>query len=231
MIEGGYILQPRKFCESSVSGMPPVTREVWLYLLRKVNYYDNSRTNIKRGSGFFTYSDIINDLCWYAGYRKITYKKNDIAKSLRRLRESTAIATTKETRGIIVTICNFELYQDPKNYESTNESTTKAPRKHQSENSIHKEEYNKNKKNKKNKTLSVPLKGGSFFVPSCQDIEGWVSAYPDVDVEGELKKLISWNTSNARKRKTASGIKKHINFWLSGKNKKATGDMFGKCNF
>ncbi len=126
MIPGGYILQPRKFDESESSNFPPCTREVWLYLLRNVNHKDNGK--LSRGVGFFSISGIRDVLCWYVGFCKKTYSKDQVVKALRRLRDSTMIATTKTTRGFIVTICNYDFYQDPKNYEDTNDGTMKASR-------------------------------------------------------------------------------------------------------
>jgi len=126
MIEGGYILQPRVFDESYSSKMPPVARELWMYLLRKVSH--KPYKNLKRGEGFFSLADIQNDMSWYVGYRKMTYSKPQLTKSLRRLREGNMIATTKATRGVLVSICNYEYYQDPKNYEGNDEGSTKKPR-------------------------------------------------------------------------------------------------------
>ena len=124
MINGGYILQPRIFDESEASKLHPVARELWFYLIRKVNHKDNSK--FKRGQGFFRYKDIQDGLSWAIGFRKETYSKTQIYKALRRLNESRMTTTTKTTRGIVITICNYEIYQNPKNYEDYNERTTKT---------------------------------------------------------------------------------------------------------
>src|SRR6056297_1006810 len=128
-IPGGYILQPRKVDESEIMHDPPVVRELWFYLLRKVNHKDNGK--FMRGQGFFRFEDIQNDLCWFAGYRKMKYSKPQLTKSLRRLRERNMIETAKATRGIHVTILNYNYYQNPKNYESNNEEIAKETRKQQ----------------------------------------------------------------------------------------------------
>lgn len=127
MIKGGYILQPRSIDGSETANMPPVTRELWLYLLRKVNHSDGPQ--FKRGSNFFALSDIQEDLCWYAGYRKMVYSKPQLTKSLRRLNERNMTATTKATRGVVVTIRNYDYYQDPANYGGNGGGLTKEPRK------------------------------------------------------------------------------------------------------
>jgi len=143
MINGGYILQPRIFGESDASKMPPVTRELWFYLLRRVNHKDNGK--YKRGHGFFCLNDIQQDLSWHVGYRKEVYSKPQLTKSLRRLRDDNMIATTKATRGVYVTICNYGYYQDPKNYEGNDEGSTKETRRKSSGHT-----KNKNVKNEKN---------------------------------------------------------------------------------
>jgi len=105
---------------------PPVVRELWLYLLRKVNWKDNGR--LLRGSGFFQFDQVQKDLCWYVGYRKMTYSKPQLTKALRRLREERMIETTKETRGVIVTVLNYAIYQDFENCEGNDEGKAKETR-------------------------------------------------------------------------------------------------------
>ncbi len=149
MIKGGYILQPRKIDESQVSKMPPVTRELWLYLLRKVNHKDNGR--FKRGQGFFNLTDVQNDLAWHVGYRIERYSKPQLTKSLRRLHEGNMIETMKATRGIIITICNYDIYQNPENYEGNNEGNTKETRRKSSGHTKNKNDKEcKNDKKKRN---------------------------------------------------------------------------------
>ena len=153
MIKGGYILQPRIIDDSDVMSMPPVTREIWYYILRNVNH--NEYKGIDRGCGFFQYNEIQNALCWYVGYRKEMYSKSQIAKSLRRLSESNMIETTKEIRGILVTVCKYAFYQDPKNYEGNDEETTKETRRKSGGHTINKNVKNdNNEKNEKNNNIS-----------------------------------------------------------------------------
>jgi hypothetical protein len=126
LIDGGYILQPRKIDDSEIMHAPPVVRELWLYLLRKVNWKDNCK--YMRGQGFFQLETIQKDLGWFVGYRRMVYSKPQLTKALRRLREGNMIATTKETRGVFVSVCKYEFYQDKKNYEGNDEETTKEQR-------------------------------------------------------------------------------------------------------
>jgi hypothetical protein len=65
--------------------------------------------------------------------------------------------------------------------------------------------------------ISIPLKDGTLFDISQEDIDEWQDAFPGVDVLQELKRIRMWNKDNPQKRKTPRGIRKHINTWLSGK--------------
>lgn len=123
-IKGGYILQPRSIDESDVSRFPPHVREIWLYLLRKANHAEAlvSGTLIKRGQLMTSYKEIIDDLSWSVGYRKMTYKKHHCETATKLLTKHEMITTTKTTRGFIVTICKYDYYQDPKNYETDSET-------------------------------------------------------------------------------------------------------------
>jgi hypothetical protein len=159
MIRGGYILQPRTIDNSETAQFPPVTRELWAYLLRNVNHAKNERLNIDRGQGFFRLSDIQDDLKWFSGYRKNTYSKPQLTKSLRRLRESLMIETAKETRGLLITICNYDYYQNPENYEGNDERNAKEMRKKSKGHTI-----NKNDKNDKNDNTDKPFRALDFLV-------------------------------------------------------------------
>ena len=123
-IKGGYILQPRSIDESEVKRFAPHIRELWLYLLRKANFSPQPFSDkiIKRGQLYTSYTDIIEDLSWYIGFRKKTYQKHHIETAMKRLVKAGMITTMKTTRGMIVTICKYGFYQDPKNYDNHNET-------------------------------------------------------------------------------------------------------------
>ena len=150
MIKGGYILQPRKIDESLISTCPPHVREIWLYLLRKANHED-SKKKLQRGQLLVEYSQIISDLSWKVGYRTESYKKHHCETAMKLLKKLHMITTTKTTRGMIVTISNYEYYQNPKNYESRNETYNETTMKPQSTDTIDKNIRIKELKNDKNK--------------------------------------------------------------------------------
>lgn len=147
LIKGGYYIKARKIQESKIAHFPPHVREIWDWLLKECNHKPkmSSGRMIERGQCVRTYKDIQNGLHWMVGWRKQTYSKWDCEKAMKVLREATMITTEKTTRGMIITVMNYDYYQNPKNYESHEETDTKATRKPQSTDTI-----NKNEKNEKN---------------------------------------------------------------------------------
>lgn len=159
MIEGGYVLQPRCFDRSDASHFPPVTRELWFYLLRNANF--SNRDSTDRGEVLITLNQVMDALCWHVGYRKETYSKPQLTKSLRRLREGNMIATRKTTRGIVVTICNYDHYQTPGNYVGNDEGMAKETPRKEKGHTIHKKEKER-KEGKEGKEAS----------PKGEELEG-----------------------------------------------------------
>ena len=122
MIKGGYFLKARKIQESDIAHAPPHVREIWDLLLRKCSYSDGNK--LQRGQCYTSHKQIINELCWYVGYRKEAYSLTQCENATKWLKKAGMITTTRTTRGMIVTVCNYDYYQNPKNYECWNESRT-----------------------------------------------------------------------------------------------------------
>jgi len=160
-IKGGYYLKARCIRESAIAHSAPCVRELWDYLLREANHRDvkyNGFT-IKRGQLFRSYRQIRDDLSWHVGYRKERYSENQMKKGMKHLAKELMITTTKKPRGVLITISNYDYFQNPENYEGTNEGTTegttKEPRGNQRGTPI-----NKNEKNEKNeKEISMSKNG------------------------------------------------------------------------
>lgn len=121
MIEGGYYIKARCIQTSEISTAPPYVREIWDWLLMEANHTDKKYAgfDVKRGQLFRTYNAIREGLSWQVGWRKMMYNENQTKKAMKFLREARMIDTRKELGGVLVTICNYDYYQDPKNYERT----------------------------------------------------------------------------------------------------------------
>lgn len=172
VINGGYYIKARQIQDSEISKAPPYVREIWDWLLKEANhtYTRYGGFEVKRGQLFRSYNDIREGLSWFVGWRKMMYNENHTKKAMKFLREARMIATRKEPGGVLITICNYDIYQNPANYERTNESTTdrtiEEPLKNQTL------PYN-NKKN--NKKKNERMKRTTTY---SQDFELWWSVYP-----------------------------------------------------
>jgi len=136
-IEGGFYLKARRVQETWIAKAPPHIREIWDWILLKANYQDNGK--IKRGQLLTTYSEIQDGLAWFVGYRKETYKKHHCEIAMKALTRELMITTTKTTRGLIVTVLNYNKYQNPKNYECYTENDNETTRVLQPTDTIRKE--------------------------------------------------------------------------------------------
>jgi len=154
-IPGGYYLSARQKFNSPIFRQPPYMREIWDYLCGQANHKTIVRhgNKIERGQVFTSFKEICDDLAWFVGYRKEKYKKWQCEKTMKWLTRVNMIATTRATRGILITIINYDFYQNPKNYESNDEGNKRATREQQTTDTI-----NKNDKNVKNdkKDNSLP---------------------------------------------------------------------------
>lgn len=156
----GYILLSKSILESGIWSKPPLFLKVWMYLLTNANYADYG--NLKRGQLFTSIPEIQRSCSYQVGYRKVTPTKKEIFGILEYLRnpcegndegnaKAPMIVTTKVTHGMVVTICKYNDYQDPKFYEGNNEGNNerlaKELRRERQGNNIKKE-------NKRNKELN-----------------------------------------------------------------------------
>lgn len=123
-ITGGYILKARSIQQSEISKCSPCVREVWDWLLMNATHKQKQHNGfiVERGQLFCSYSDIRNGLAWYIGWRKMTYSERSTKDAMKRLRKRTMICTTKRPRGMLVTICNYNAFQTPENYEAYHEA-------------------------------------------------------------------------------------------------------------
>lgn len=160
-VEGGYYMKARKIQESEIATAPPHVREIWDWLIKEANHSDNGK--FKRGQTMRSYKDIQEGLKWYVGYRKMTYSKGDCETAMKWLTKRNMVHTAKTTRGLIITVINYDIYQNPKSYETYNETYNEHTRNIQSNHTINKND--KNEKNVKGQTLfaNSPLSEPSLF--------------------------------------------------------------------
>jgi len=150
-INGGATLWARQTIDSDIFyDKPDVWFKIWFYIVNKVNYKDNKR--YKRSTGFFQYKIIMH-------FTGASY--DQVKHCLEYLKSAKQIATQRKTRGLLITVINYDLYQTLDNYyyeESHTKRKTKANQKPIKSHTILKN--GKNVKNGKNEYI----KSEGFFV-------------------------------------------------------------------
>lgn len=126
-IPGGYYIKARSIQESWIAHAAPCVREVFDWLIRECNRADNARLGILRGQTVRTVKDIQEGLHWFMGNRKQTYTGDQIEYALKTLSVQEMITKSKTARGMLITVCNYDYYQNPKNYGSGSGSADNTP--------------------------------------------------------------------------------------------------------
>lgn len=60
----------------------------------------------------------------------------------------------------------------------------------------------------------IPLEDGTDWSPTDEQVAQWKWAYPQVDVDAELRKAAQWCVDNPSRRKTLRGIARYVGSWL-----------------
>jgi hypothetical protein len=123
-ISGGYVLLARKIDDSDIMNQPPLYSKLWLWMLYQANWKD--RDKLMRGQFVATIAGMQEACSHRVGYRKSTPSIGAIRSAYEAFTKATMITTAKTTRGMIITICNYDFYQNPANYEQHNEQHNEA---------------------------------------------------------------------------------------------------------
>jgi hypothetical protein len=239
LIPGGYVLKARKILESKIMNKPPLYSKLWDWMLLKANHVDGYK-GLKRGQFFTKISDMQEAMSWYAGWRKITPSRDEIRNCYEAFREATMITTAKTTRGFKITICNYDKYQNPENYEyhreTHNEKVTNPPATPHYKQEC-KQECNKND-NKTFSSDSIEIRLSKLLFelisknmpnPKKPNFQTWAKNIDlairiDKRKPEELEKIIRWSQQDDFWHKnilsTGSLRKKFDQLWLKSQGRK-----------
>jgi hypothetical protein len=221
----GYILLSRKILESEIWNKPPLYLKVWIFLLMKAQH--RNFKHLQRGQLVTSIAEIQQYCSWKVGYRTEKPSKDQIYQVLNWMRsfhstlrnedeqgneadtKATMITTMKATHGLLIKIENYDLYQDPANYESNSEhnreAETNANREQQPSNNINKNDKNeKNDKKNKKKDLRQDHSNQNETLTSTQEVADFVEtqlAFNPLSVP--IRLLISYIDTLRLTRKTA----------------------------
>lgn len=119
-INGGYIIVARKILDSEIMEKPPLYSKLWLWMLNQAKFKSGGN-NLERGQFKTSINEMREAVSWKVGYRKVIPTSKEIRRAYEWLTKGLMVGTTKVTGGMIITILNYNKYQDPKNYEGHNE--------------------------------------------------------------------------------------------------------------
>jgi hypothetical protein len=109
-IPGGAFLTARKTFESELWRNKPATwLKIWLYIYGNVQH--GQYRGLKRGEGYFNFTE----LCKMKAFG-LDVTINHVEKFLKYARSCGMIQTRKSTHGVVVLVCNYNLYQKIANY-------------------------------------------------------------------------------------------------------------------
>ena len=162
MSKGAFVLS-RSIFESEIWHKPPEYLKIWLYLLGKANHKGRKYGGCfcERGQHFCNYNELSEQLKYNIGYRNKTYGDSFMKNLMKYLRDALMVTTAKKPRGLLITITNYDSYQNLRNYENSNEGSNEKtnckPTVNQMPLSI-----NKNYKNDKNLKKIYSLNSDEF---------------------------------------------------------------------
>lgn len=195
-IAGGYILLARRLLDSNVMMGAPILLKLWVWFLLKANHLPYK--NIERGQVFTTIEEMQGVCAYKIGYRPVQPSKDQIRSAYEALTKTSMITTTKTTRGLIITICNYDYYQNPKNYETHNEKATKTLRSQSTPHTIYKNVKNDNN-DKKDKDKRLFLE---FVYLTNDEYQKLLDKFGEPGTKDRIEKLNNYIGSKGNKYKS-----------------------------
>lgn len=130
-ISGGFILLSRKLLKSGIMDKSPLYLKLWVWMLMQASFKDHG--NLKRGQFFTSYKKMQKAMAYKIGYRTDKPSIKEIRGVMKSLTKVRMVDTMKVLHGTIITVLNYDHYQNMANYkfmhegrnEGTNEGTIK----------------------------------------------------------------------------------------------------------
>ena len=115
-IRGGFILLSRKLLTSGIMEKPALYLKLWAWMLLQATHTE--RGTLKRGQFFTTIDDMRRAMAYKIGYRETMPTEKQIRRAYGFKIDSGMIEIQKKPHGIIISILNFDTYQNPENYKT-----------------------------------------------------------------------------------------------------------------
>ena len=224
-MDESWIKLYRRVQKSDIWNMRAEYFKIWCYLLISANHYPTTKT--VRGV------DIVIDVGEvFTSQERIAIDtrttKQVVRACLKWCSENALIVSKKCSDATHITICKYKDLQEKGVQNVRRLSPESAQKVHLIKN---KEVKNKESKNNNNVSMyaptssevvaNLPQNDGNLFQITKEQHDRWQVLYPAVNVKSELSKIIGWLEANPAKRKTARGMLRFVNSWLSREQDKA----------
>jgi hypothetical protein len=217
-ISGGYVILARKTFDSDIMNQPPLYFKLWAWMLDRANWKD--REKLKRGQFVATGPEMQEAMSWMKGCCKKKPSKDEIRSAYEAFTKAAMITTAKTTRGMIVTICNYDLYQNPANYEARSEAHGETSMKPTG--TPQDTEEGKEEKKEKKPLADYSAEFESFWsmypkkVGKDAAYKSWKKTKPSSDTVSSILSAISWQIQSADWTKESGQFIPHPSTYLNG---------------
>ena len=204
------MLVAKKIFNSELMKKPPLYSKLFLWMLGQAAFKDTK--TLKRGQLTTTIAEMREAMSYKVGYRKETPTVKQIRKIYEGLTKGTTIGTTKGTRGLIITILNYDKYQTPKNYEGHDEGHDERSTKGHTEGSTP-----IIKKERKKEHYSAEFqKLWSAYPKKTDKKKAWQRWNNMNGLRPNIETLLSAIESQKLSRSWKEGFVPHLTTWLNG---------------
>ena len=135
------------------------------------------------------------------------------------------LLSESETQPFIKFTQNEDYSEKNPSYSEKNPSYSEKNPSYSEKNDTKESKEKESKENKSNtrselnesapsSNLKIPLNDNSFYEVPIKRLAEWKKAFPSVDVEYQLNRMIVWCNANPKKRKTKRGVERFITNWL-----------------
>ena len=119
-INGGYILLARQILNSEIMDKPPMFLKLWVWMLERA-HHKNGHKGLKRGQFLTSVKEMQDAMTHRVGARIVRPSSRKVRYMYERLSNCHMIDRSNVSEGMLITILNYNKYQDPKNYERPSE--------------------------------------------------------------------------------------------------------------
>lgn len=191
------------------------TKSLFLHCLLKANWKDGKfeGKTVCRGSFITSVKRLSSEL---------DLTQDEVRTALKHLIDTGELTKQTTNKYTVITVCNYELYQDiTKQIPDKSQTIPKPFPTIEERKKERKEEYNNTSSSERKDSSSladveaIPLNDGTEWSCPLDVYNEYVRLYPAVDVKQAFRDMRAWCLSNPEKRKTRRGVKKFVNNWLS----------------